>query len=196
MKQALNKTIILLVIISLSACNNHKQTSSKVSSWQLSPEFSTISFITTKNDSISEVSHFTQFNASIDENYKFSASIDLKSLESNIPIRNERIQAHLFESDTFPTAEIHAQLSAEDLMDGVHEIEFDLDLHGVSNILHAEFMVQNKDDTKIVTLHKPLVVSADYFGMKQGVTTLRTMANLNSINFTVPMHLILTFEKN
>ena len=151
--------------------------------------------ITTKNNNITEVSDFKVFQASIDKDNKFSAVIDLKSLESYIPIRNERIQTHLFESEIFPKAEIHAQLSPENLNDGVHQIEFDVDLHGASTILNAEFMVQTNGNSKTVTLHKPFVVNADYFGMKQGVDTLKIMANLNSISYTVPMHIILTFEK-
>lgn len=192
----MNKIILIVLTLCLNACGIHKSNTAQQQSWSLNSDLSTISILTTKNNSITEVSEFTSFNATIDENYKFNAVIDLKSLETRIPIRNERIQKHLFESEMFPSAEVHVQLRPEHLKDGVHDIKFDVDLHGVSNILHAEFLVLNKGDSMTVTLHKPFVVSADYFGMKQGVTTLQKIANLMSIDFTVPIHIILTFEKD
>ncbi|MFK8010897.1 MAG: YceI family protein, partial [Marinicellaceae bacterium] len=141
-----------------------------------------------------EVSHFTQFMGTINQNGKLTLNIDLNSLETNIPIRNERIQKHLFQTDIYKTADIHAQIKPEHLQPGIHKIAFDVDLHGLSALLNAEFMVLEQFGNKIVTLHKPLIINASTFGLENGVDVLRKLAHLDSINYTVPVNFILTFE--
>lgn len=190
----LSKTLFVLwVILLLNACQMHKSKQSKAQSWMLNPEYSNISIVTTKNNSISEVSSFNKFSGNIDANGQFNLSIDLASLETNIPVRNERIQKHLFQTDLYPTADIHTQLKPEDLNNGVHKLSFDVDLHGISGIISAEFMVFEQNGNKVVTLHKPLVIRAADFGLENGITTLRNIAKLNSIDFTVPIHVVLSF---
>ena len=188
----MNKVIIIGLIF-LAACTPNKKTDQS-KSWVLNQEFSSIAIVTTKNNKVSEVSEFTKFKGSINKANYLSIELDMTSLETNIPIRNERIKKHLFETNLYPTADIHTQLKPEDLTQGVHNITFDVDMHGVSGILNAEFMVFEQYGKKIITLHKPLIVSADMFGLEQGITTLKNIAKLQSIDFTVPMHIILTFD--
>lgn len=182
----------IVITLFISACNQHKKTPQ---AWVLNKDSSTISITTTKNNSVSEVSKFTSFTGSISASGYFEISINLDSLETNIPIRNERIQEHLFETHLFPTADIHAQLKPEDLETGVHSITFDADLHGLSSILTAEFMVVEQNGNKVITLHKPLIINANTFALEKGISTLQNMAMLQSIANTVPVHLILTFKK-
>ncbi len=190
---------LLSVTLLISACQpggtklaNHGST--KNQSWSINNDYSSINIITTKNNEISEVSHFQDFSGTINSNGYLNVEIDLKSLQTNIPIRNERIQKYLFGSDAYPTADIHTQLKPEDLTPGVHDITFDVDLHGVSAILNAEFMVFEQFGNKVITLHKPLIVNARTFGFIEGIEVLRKLAHLQSINLTVPVNLTLTFE--
>jgi len=188
----MNKLIIICFFcLALIACTS-KKASQK--SWLLNPELSTIAIITTKNNAVSEVSEFKKFKGSINQSHYLSIELDMTSLETNIPIRNERIDTHLFETKIFPRANIHTQLKPEDLKPGIHKVTFDVDLHGVSGILTAEFMVFEENGSKIITLHKPLIVNASAFGLEQGITTLKNIAKLQSIDFTVPMHIVLTFK--
>ena len=183
-----------LMLTLLQACQNTKKV--VANSWLLNPDYSSLSIITTKNDSVSEVSEFQNIKGSINASLYMSIEIDLNSLETHIPIRNERIKKHLFNTAVFPTADIHTQLKAEDLTAGVHSLTFDVDLNGVSGIMQGEFMVFDSDGTKVVTLHKPLIIQAKDFALEAGITALRKIAKLQSIDFTVPVHLVLTFEKH
>ena len=162
--------------------------------WKLNPEYSTLSIITTKNNSIAEVSEFTDFTGQISPDGSLLITLNMNSLETNIPIRNERIQQHLFQTDIYDTAEIRAILKPKDLNIGVHTITFDVDLHGVSAILEAEFMVFEQFENKIVTLHKPLIINAKTFGLENGITTLKNLASLDTIDLSVPVNLILSFQ--
>lgn len=184
--------ILIITIVFISACQQHKTSQQ---AWTLNKEYSSISITTTKNNSVSEVSQFTSFTGSISATGYFKMSIDLTSLETNIPIRNERIQEHLFESSIYPTADIHTQLKPGQLENGVHTINFDVDLHGLSSILTAEFMVFEHNGNKVITLHKPMIINANTFALEKGITSLKKIAKLQSIANTVPIHFILTFQQ-
>ena len=187
-------TLLIITIALISACTTqHKAKPNK--SWSLNSELSSIAITTTKNNKISEVSEFTSFSGNINQTGYLTISIDLNSLETNIPIRNERIEKHLFQTEIYPTAGIHTQLKPNDLDLGIHNITFDVDLHGVSGILTAEFRVYEQHGNKVVTLHKPLIVNAETFGLDNGIRTLKNLAKLQSIDYVVPIHLILTFSE-
>ena len=195
----IKKIIIALILSLLCACSIHITTDKNQADsekWILNQDYSSIAIVTTKNNSISEVSEFTSFSGGINSNGYLEISIDLNSLETNIPIRNERIQNLLFDTKSFPSADIHTQLKPEDLTIGVHTISFDVDFHGVSSILTAQFMVFEQYGNKVITLHKPLVINASSFGLEGGINALKSIANLNDISFTVPMNIILSFEKS
>ena len=197
MKKPNSILMLLLTLVIATSCQQHKTSESKsnAAGWIINPDFSSISIITTKNSKISEVSQFKTFSGTINASNYLSVSIDLASLETNIAIRNERIQKHLFQTKIYPTAEIHTQLKPEDLAVGVHAISFEVDLHGVSGIVNAEFMVFEQFGNKIITLHKPLIIKAETFALESGITTLRKIAKLKSIDFTVPVNLTLSFER-
>ncbi len=193
--QKIRTTLLIIALITMTGCQQTKKEHAKhVKAWKLDKQNSTISLISTKNNKISEVFAFTQFEGTINADGYLEISIELASLESSIPLRNQRLQKHLFATENFPLAEIHTQLKAEDLNTGIHSISFDVDMHGVSSILQAEFMVFDQRGTKTITLHKPLIINAKDFGLENGITTLKKLAKLQSIAFTVPLNIILTFE--
>ena len=188
----LTRLFLILLTMFVSACNQHKTSQH---TWVLNKEFSSISITTIKNNSLSEISYFTDFKGSINSAGYFDLNIELNSLETNIPIRNERIQEHLFESKMFPTADIHTQLKPADLENGVHTITFDVDFHGLSNMMTGEFLVFEQNGNKVITLHKPLIVDASSFALEKGISTLKNIAKLQSIANSVPLHIILSFQK-
>ena len=188
---------ILLTSLLLTACQQGSLSQNKqapAQSWHLNQSHSSISIISTKNNKISEVFNFKTFSGKISSTGYLQIELDLNSLETNIPIRNERMQKHLFHTELYPTVDIHTQLKPEDLNIGVHNISFDVDFHGVSAMLQAEFMVFEQFGNKVITLHKPLIIKAETFGLENGINTLKNIAKLQSIDFTVPVNLILNFE--
>jgi len=186
--------ITLCLLLILVSCTPKIRELNSPKTWILNPEFSSISIITTKNDSIAEVSNFTNFTGQINNDGMLKIIIDLNSLETNIPIRNSRIQEHLFQTDIYKTAEVTAQLKPNDLNIGIHNITFDVDLHGLSVMMNAEFMVFEQYGNKVVVLHKPLIFDAKNFGFENGINTLKNLAKLYSIDFTIPINVILSFE--
>ncbi|MEO9508587.1 MAG: YceI family protein, partial [Nonlabens ulvanivorans] len=87
-------TLILGLLVALPSFAN----------WQLSNDKSQFNFLTTKNVDATEVHQFTQLKGDISSKGEVKLKIDLTSVETNIPIRNERMQKFLFETDLFPQA--------------------------------------------------------------------------------------------
>jgi polyisoprenoid-binding protein YceI len=78
--------------------------------WALNNDQSRLSFISVKKGSVAEVHHFTKLDGQVDGSGNVSVSIPLASVETAIPIRNERMQQMLFETEIFPSADLSAKV--------------------------------------------------------------------------------------
>ena len=77
--------------------------------WSLNNEVSVLSFVSIKKNTIGETHRFNQLAGAINANGMFKASINLASVNTNIPIRDERMKSMLFDVAKFSQAEIHRQ---------------------------------------------------------------------------------------
>ena len=80
--------------------------------WQVGPG-SQVRFVSIKNNTIGEVSHFETLAGSVTDAGEVEVRVALDSVETNIGIRNERMKKMLFEVGLYPEAVITAQLDAE-----------------------------------------------------------------------------------
>jgi polyisoprenoid-binding protein YceI len=170
--------------------------------WQLLSEQSHINFVSIKKSAIGEVHTFKQVQGQIDSKGKASIQIALDSVETLIPVRNERMRSMLFETMKFPTAEITATVDAISLAKlepGVvnnQEVDITLSLHGKKAMLKAQVQVASQLDNKIsVTSIKPIVLNLGDFDLIAGVGRLQEVANLPVISIAVPGTVHLVFEK-
>ena len=93
----------LLVIGMLAAAQAAAQ-------WELDSESSSINFISVKNSAIAETHSFASLVGYIGKSGNVQVSIDLNSVETLIPIRNERVRKLLFETADFPNATVAANV--------------------------------------------------------------------------------------
>ncbi|MNO46069.1 YceI-like domain protein [compost metagenome] len=134
---------------------------------------------------MAEVSRFLVMHGSVSDKGAARLSIELDSVSSGIPLRDERMREQLFASKDFPLAKIEAQLDLRPIVglaDGVQlemRLPLSLTLHGQSRKYTAEVLVTRLDEHRfqVVTL-SPLVVSAADFGLTAGVESLRKLAGL------------------
>ena len=68
------------------------------SDWNLVTEESKLNFISIKASNIAEIHSFKKISGSVKENGEAQLTINLASLETLIPIRNERMGKLLFET--------------------------------------------------------------------------------------------------
>jgi polyisoprenoid-binding protein YceI len=161
---------------------------------------STISFVTVKAEHVAEVHTFDRLSGHIGDDGDVEIDIHLSSVNTLIPIRNERMQAMLFETNMFPRATINAQVDLErfeSMAAGSTEtmtLDFDLALHGQTQSMSAEVRVVRLEEGMVVSTIKPIIVTADKFDLVAGVEKLREVAGLPSISRAVPVSFELVLD--
>ena len=169
--------------------------------WNLEPKQSSLHFLSTKKAQITETHSFTRFDASINANNQLKVEVDLTSVNTRIPIRDERMQKELFKVGLYPKATITADIpqSALVLAEGHSQtvaLKLDLNLHGISQPLNAEvFVTRTSKDTLQVNTLAPILVDSRNFKLNSGIETLKKLAGLDSITFVVPVTFNVTFQK-
>ncbi len=173
-----------------------------IADWSLINDESTISFTSTKKSAISEVHHFKTMSGSIDEKGSLNLIIDLSSVETNVPIRNERMIKMLFEISQFANATLTTMIDSEKitkLKEGdthLDTLTFETSLHGIAQKIKTPVkFIKLSNNKLILMLEKPVVVNANQFGLEKGIEQLKSIAKLSSISTAAPVTFSLTFTQ-
>jgi polyisoprenoid-binding protein YceI len=167
--------------------------------WMLIEDESSLSFVSTKNQHISETHQFKTLKGEFSPEGKLQVEIDLASIDSGIEIRDTRMREKLFLVDKFPAANLTAQLpdSVLTLAKGSSiavTLPAELSIMGISKTINVTVQVTRKADNGIVaTSTQPILISAANFGLTSGVEILQKLAGLSSIGLTVPVNFNLVF---
>ncbi|AKA26179.1 YceI family protein [Pseudomonas chlororaphis] len=168
--------------------------------WYLDNESSRLSFVSTKNANVSEVQRFLVLHGKVDAKGMAQLEVELDSINSGIPLRDERMRKELFEIERYPDAVINAQINLRpinDLAPGAQielRLPVNVTLHGKQHEYSAELLATRLDDRRfqVVTL-EPLVLDAADFDLLPGLETLRKAAGLSAISLSVPVGAVLIF---
>lgn len=175
---------------------------SSFADWTLNNDKSNLNFISVKKSAVVEVHHFKTLSGTVDDKSgKTSVEIDLTSPETMIPIRNDRLQSMLFQTDMYPKAIIMAKVDAKKVNQLKSGQSFQdkqtltLDLHGVKKLFIADIQVTKLTANAInVSSVKPIVLNAADFKLVEGINALRDIAGLPSITTQVPVTFNLVFD--
>lgn len=184
-------TIIMLLMASFSA---HAD-------WVLNNEKTSVNFISIKKSSAGEIHKFNSVTGSLNGN-KARISIDLSSVDTNIPIRNDRMKTMLFEVANFSSADITTtidQSRLKNMKDGgsyQKEMKLQLSLHGKTKELSSLVQVTKLSDNRILvySIHPVIINAADY-NLTDGIEALRKVAKLSAISAAIPVTFNLVFNK-
>ena len=190
--RSLVKTIALMLLAGT--------TLSAQANWYLDGESSRLSFISTKNANISEVQRFLVLHGKVSPKGLAEVEVELDSVNSGIPLRDERMRKELFDTKTFPEALITTQIDLgpiNDLASGAQlelRLPVTVNLHGKTHEYNAELLATRLDDRRfqVVTL-EPLVINAADFDLAPGLESLRKLAGLSAISLSVPVGAVLIF---
>jgi hypothetical protein len=168
--------------------------------WYLDGESSRLSFVSTKNANVSEVQRFLVLHGKVEPTGLAEVEVELDSINSGIPLRDERMRKDLFEIQTFPEALITTQIDLRPINDLAPGAQLELrlpltvNLHGKQHTYDAELLATRLDDRRfqVVTL-EPLVVNAEDFDLAPGLEALRKVAGLSAISWSVPVGAVLIF---
>ena len=169
--------------------------------WQVADN-SSIQFVSIKNNTIGEVSHFDMISGTVGDQGAVEVRVALDSVETNIGIRNDRMKKMLFEVGLYPEAVITAQLSPETMAvlgsssGAAVPVVLQIDLHGQVVSKDVVLTVSATDAGGFsVTTSQPILLSAAEFDLEDGVAALQSVAGLNAISRVIPVTVSLNFTK-
>ena len=170
--------------------------------WNLVNEESRINFISIKASDIAEIHTFKDLSGNVKNNGEAQVIINLASLETLIPIRNERMANLLFETKLYPTATFKLGVDLQTVL--LTEVGKSLDVtsRGILELKSKQFSMPIKlsvtrlgDRSFSVTSSKPLLLNADRLGLSNGIESLRVIAGLPGISKSVPVTFSLIFRQ-
>ena len=170
--------------------------------WQLDPAASDLYFMSIKATHVGEVHSFDTLSGKVDEKGAASLTIDLASVATLIPIRDQRMRDMLFQVDRYPTATVDAQIELDTLVTMPTGSEIDIELEAdlkfkenTSQIM-TKVKVSKLNEQKItVRTIAPVVLSAGQLQVTEGLEKLREIAGLPNISFTIPVTFNLTLTR-
>ena len=193
-------TRLSILLASLLSFNMVLANHALAAKWQLDAEHSTISFVSVKKEKVGETHVFTDFSGSINQQ---QAHIIIKpdSVDSKVPIRNERMREFLFETGTYPTIEVSSAIG--DVIAGLTkgqpshvQLPATLKLHGVEEAITLDVYVsKNGKNTLSVVSAQPVIIKAATFNLVDGVNKLSELVGGLPIVTAVPVNFVLTFTK-
>ncbi|RAI72430.1 YceI family protein [Pseudomonas fluorescens] len=168
--------------------------------WYLDGESSRLSFVSTKNANVSEVQRFLVLHGKVDPEGLAQVEVELESINSGVPLRDERMRKGLFQIDRFPEALITTKIDLRPINDLAPGAQLELrlpltvDLHGKQHEYPVQLLATRLDDRRfqVVTL-EPVVINAEDFDLAPGLEALRKMADLSAISLSVPVGAVLIF---
>lgn len=189
------KKMLVVVSFSLFSLLAH------ASNWIVDSNHSQLSFVSIKKNSIAEVNTFKQLQGSYNNQGQFVLNVDLTSVDTNNPIRDDRMKDFLFDVSQFSTATITADVDTalvDAIAEGANELltlNANLDLHGVIIPLKIDVIVTRLVGAKLsVVSAQPVIINADDFGLVPGINKLMELAKLPSISQAIPVSFYVTLK--
>ncbi len=185
-------------ILGLAACSQPAakapETTPLSGDWVVNSDGSHVSFVSIKSGDIAEAHTFGEIDGTVLADGSATIEIPLETVQTNIDLRDERMRDFLFETDTYPTANVTAKLdpavfSGLGIGDStVIPVTAQLDLHGQTNEIDTNLQVTRiAADKVLVTTVTPIFIDTADFALSDGVEKLRELANLPAITPVVPV---------
>ncbi|RZQ57023.1 hypothetical protein CWI82_07065 [Pseudidiomarina tainanensis] len=189
-------------ILFASMCTAALFTSSvQADTWQLDSDNSVLNFVSVKNNHVAETHRFTDLQGTWNDN-RVSIEIPVVSLDTQIPIRNERMLEHVFQSSEYSVVTATATLEDDVLMAmAVGEsvplaVELDVYIAGESETLSAYLQLTRlATDRFLATTTQPVIIDTKAFSLVAGVDKLREIAGLSRIDYSVPVTFSVQFTQ-
>ena len=171
------------------------------SAWTLDNTASSLAFATVKASDIGESHRFKSISGMVSSDGEVAIEIDLASIDTGIPIRDERMGEHLFQVIRFPTAQFNTSINLDDVgsirLGGAKTVAVQGELIVGTSRLKLAFDVlvwRLADQSMVVSTVQPVIVNAASLNLVSGVEKLREIAGLPSISKAVPVTFSLTFR--
>lgn len=173
--------------------------SSAHAAWRVDNDQSTFNFVTAKAvapgvAAVEEVQTFKQIGGTIGDDGKLEFGVELGSVETNIPLRNERLKEILFKVADNPRAVFTGTVDVRRLKAmrvGAQEhvdLTGQLTISGQSNPVTASLdVVKLASGALRVSTRLPIIVNLKDYGLQDEVAALRDVMHLNVLVSSAPV---------
>lgn len=175
---------------------------SAAADWSVNSAQSSLNFVSVKNDVVAETHSFKDLTGKLTEAGEFSVAIAAMSIDTIIPIRNERILEHVLAAKQYATINAKGKVDSKvltGLKTGdsiVVDQALDLTLLTKTQSLMAKVKVTKVSDSQlVVTTIAPIMLDVNKFELNAGVEKLRELAGLKAISPMVPTTFSLVLVK-
>lgn len=187
-------TILVTTMLILSGTVN--------ANWMVNEE-SEVTYLSTKvfaksAGSVTELNTISGVSGEISADGKASIVLDLTTLETNIGIRNERVQSYVFGIDTFsPKATISAEIANIDNIENAAKMTIPamFSIAGQAKDIELHVIVVKGKDTINVVSYMPTVIKGGDYKMAEGFAKLAELAGLGFIPMDIPVSFNVSFSK-
>ena len=166
--------------------------------WQLDLTQSELGLTSTKNSQISE-RHTVRFSSgSVSAEGKARVEVDLGSIETRIPIRNERMQKFLFAAATpvLVAVDLEPTMIASLAAGEARSLSTNVVIKANNQeILLPIALSATPVDAAQIRVSGTGELDVGALGYQAGIEALREIAGLKSISLNVPIDFVLTFQK-
>lgn len=168
--------------------------------WVLDNESSRLTFQTIKNGSKLETSGFASYQGEVNETGAATLRIQLDSVDTKVDLRNVRMRFLFFETFKYPEAIVTASIDPAALASLWENkrlqvpVDFDLNLHGVTQPLQSQAVVSVLADNQVsVASVSPITIPTNLFDLDVGVRKLEEAANvtivpMGSVSYNLIFH--------
>lgn len=185
-----------LATLALALCSSMVS----AANWQLDSEQSSLHFVSVKNEVVAEAHQFTQLSGSWDGSTAM-VSIGVSSMQTNIPIRNERIWQYVLMAEKNPSIDVTAKLSDDAVAaiainsSKVLELPLTVTIAGETAVLNAKVRISKLSNaTLLAVTEAPLMLNINSFKLTAGVAKLQELAGLKRIDPMVPVSFSVRFN--
>ncbi len=175
---------------------------SAAADWSVNSKQSSLNFVSVKNDVVAETHSFKDLTGKLTEAGEFSVAIPALSIDTAIPIRNERILEHVLAAKQYATINAKGKVDSKVLAglktgdSVVVDQALDLTLLTKTQSLSAKVKVTKASDSQlVVTTVAPIMLDVNKFELNAGVEKLRELAGLKAISPLVPTTFSLVLTK-
>lgn len=180
-----------VALINAAFADNH-------STWQLNSAASQLSFDSSKNTTIQETHRFRQLTGSVKESGDIVVQVDLMSVDTRIPIRDERMREILFKMAPSALVLAKVDMAVVTALAPGEKLTLDLTgqlkLNGKLRSLPLSLQLQRLSGQSLQVTTDGSLDVAEY-GYLPGIEALRQIAGLKAISTRVPYQLKLLFDK-
>lgn len=170
------------------------------SSYEVDSDHSIVNFSVTKKQYIIEPATFEDVSGTIDKEGNVTINIDMNSVDSSNPIRDDRLIDMFFQAEFFPEAILSAKikpsiLNSKETIQKV-KVNATLEFFEIKKDIVLEALVVKTGSKVVVSSLKPIIVNAKMFNVPmENLNALSKVCGGITISDIVPVNFVITFQK-